>query len=42
MLNPLRDKIVREDGMPNLLLIEINSLRSICYALRLANIKYML
>ena len=40
MLNPLRKKRVRVDAMPNLLLREINSLRSRCHALRLANIEY--
>jgi hypothetical protein len=39
MLNPLRKKIVRVYSMPNSLLRETNSLRSICHALRLATIK---
>jgi hypothetical protein len=40
MLNLLRKKRVIVDAMPNSLLREINSLRSRCHALRLANIKY--
>jgi hypothetical protein len=40
MLNPLRKKIVRVYAMPNSLLRETNSVRSICHALRLATIKY--
>jgi hypothetical protein len=40
MLNPLRKKKVRVDAMPNSSLREINSLRSRCHALRLANIEY--
>ena len=40
MLNPLRKKKVKIDVMSNSLLREINSLRSRCHALRLANIEY--
>jgi hypothetical protein len=40
MLNPLRKKRVRVYAMPNSLLKETNSLRSICHALRLVTIKY--
>jgi len=40
MPNLLRKKRIRIDAMPNLLLREINSLRSRCHALRLTNIKY--
>jgi hypothetical protein len=40
MLNPLRKNRIRIDVMPNSLLREINSLRSRCHALKLANIKY--
>jgi hypothetical protein len=40
MLNPLGNKRVRVYTMPNSLLRETNSLRSIHYALRLATIKY--
>jgi hypothetical protein len=40
MLNPLKMKRIRVDAMPNSLLREINSLRSRCHALRVANIKY--
>jgi len=36
----LRKKRIRVDSMPNLLLMEINRLRSRCHALRLTNIKY--
>ena len=39
MLNPLRKKRVRVYTMPNSLLREANSLRSIHHALRLANIR---
>ena len=39
MLNPLRKKRVRVYTMPNSLLRETNSLRSIYDALRLANIR---
>jgi hypothetical protein len=40
MLNPLRKKRVRVYTMPNSLLRETNSLRSIHHALRLATINY--
>jgi hypothetical protein len=40
MLNPLGKKRVRVYTMPNSLLRETNSLRSIHYALRLATIRY--
>jgi hypothetical protein len=40
MLNPLRKKRVRVYAMPNSLLREINSLRSIRHALRLTTIRY--
>jgi hypothetical protein len=40
MLNPLRKKRVRVYAMPNSLLRETNSLRSIRHALRLATIRY--
>jgi hypothetical protein len=40
MLNPLRKKRVRVYVMPNSLLRETNSVRSICHVLRLATIKY--
>jgi hypothetical protein len=42
MLNPLGKKRVRVYTMPNSLLKETNSLRSIHHALRLATIKYSL
>jgi hypothetical protein len=41
MLNPLGKKRVRVYTMPNSLLRETNSLRSIHHALRLATIKYL-
>ena len=41
MLNPLRLKKIRVDTMPNLLLREINSLRSRYHARRLVNIEYL-
>jgi hypothetical protein len=40
MLNSLRKKIIRVNAIPNSLFREINSLRSRCHALKLANIKY--
>jgi hypothetical protein len=40
MLNPLGKKRVKVYTMPNSLLRETNSLRSILHALRLATIKY--
>jgi hypothetical protein len=40
ILNPLRKQRVRVYDMPNLLLRETNSLRSIHHALRLATIRY--
>jgi hypothetical protein len=40
MLNPVGKKIVRVYTMPNSLLRETNSLRSIHHALRLATIRY--
>jgi hypothetical protein len=39
ILNPLRKEKIRVYIMPNLLLKETNSLRSIHHALRLANIR---
>jgi hypothetical protein len=41
MLNPLKEKRIRVDTMPNLLLMDINSLRSRYYTFKLTNIRYI-